>query len=186
MTRKEYEAYFRSLDFEKAQLAGEAWDSWTEEERETATVEDIERDIADTLQSIEEQRNSGVHEVVAEIKATLTTQDIDDIMVSALEGGVTSCWCGDAEVVEEKRVAEWGHEQIARGGVLVLHDIEDPDEKWELNLEKFLKGFKLWIENGGDEYGAVQKSGTVDCGEIDAECADAIVQYALFGELTFG
>lgn len=126
------------------------------------------------------------HEITAEIKATLTTEDIDDIMVSALEGGVTACWCGEAEVVEEKRVSDWGHEQIARGGVLKMHDIEDPDEVWELTLEKFLKGFKLWLESGGDVYGAVQRNGKVDCGEIDAERADEIVQLALFGEVVFG
>lgn len=126
------------------------------------------------------------YEIVAEIKVTLTTQDIDDIMVSVLEGGVTAYWCGKAEVVEEKRVAEWGHEQIARGGALVMHDSEDPDEKWELDLEKFLRGFELWVENGGDEYGAVQKNGRVDCGRIDANCADEIVQYGLFGEIVYG
>lgn len=125
------------------------------------------------------------HEITAEIKATLTTEDIDDIMVAALEGGI-NYWAGEAEVIEEKRVADWGHEQIARGGVLVIHDLEDHDEKWELTLEKFLKGFKLWIENGGDEYGAVQKNGRVDCGQIDAACADEIVQYGLFGEIVFG
>lgn len=124
------------------------------------------------------------HEITAEIKVTLTEENIDDIMVSALEGGITY-WAGKAEVVEEKRVSEWGHEQIARGGALVMCDIEDPSEVWELNLEKFLNGFKLWLENGGDEYGAVQKDGTVDCGQIDAACADEIVQYALFGEVQF-
>lgn len=124
------------------------------------------------------------YNIKAERKVTLTTQDIDDIMVGALEGGI-NYWCSEAEVIEEKRVADWGHEQIARGGVLVIHDIEDPSETWELDLEKFLNGFKLWFENGGDEYGAVQKDGTVDCCQIDAACADEIVQYALFGELVF-
>ena len=122
-------------------------------------------------------------EVKAELHFSLTQQDIDDIMVAALEGGI-NYWAGEAEVVEEKRVADWGHEQIARGGVLVIHDIEDPGETWELTLEKFLNGFKLWVEHGGDEYGAI-KDGKVDCCNIDADCADAIVQYALFGELTF-
>lgn len=128
------------------------------------------------------------YEIAAKIEKVikLTTEDIDDIMVGALEGGILACWCSEAEVIEEKRVADWGHEQIARGGVLVIHDIEDPSETWELDLEKFLNGFKLWFENGGDEYGAVQKDGTVDCCQIDAACADEIVQYALFGELTFG
>lgn len=122
--------------------------------------------------------------VRAEINIELTQQDIDDIMAAALEGGI-NYWAGEAEVIEEKRVADWGHEQIARGGVLVIHDIEDPGETWELTLEKFLNGFKLWVENGGDEYGAIE-DGKVDCCNIDADCADAIVQYALFGELVFG
>ena len=121
--------------------------------------------------------------VKAEINVTLTEQDIDDIMVAALEGGI-NYWCDEAEVIEEKRVADWGHEQIARGGVLVLHDAESEDT-WELNLDKFLNGFKLWIEAGGDQYNAIEK-GEVDCCNIDAGCADEIVQYALFGELVFG
>lgn len=37
----------------------------------------------------------------------VTTEDIDDIMVSALEGGITY-WANRAKVPEEKRVAEWG------------------------------------------------------------------------------
>lgn len=120
-----------------------------------------------------------------EIKYTveLTVEDIDDIMVSALEGGI-NYWAQEAEVLKEKRVADWGHEQIARGGCLILHDIEDYEEKWELNLEKFLTGFKLWLESGGDKYGAVE-DGKVDCCEIDAACADEIIQYALFGEIVF-
>lgn len=121
--------------------------------------------------------------VKAEIHVTLTEQDIDDIMVAALEGGI-NYWCDEAEVIEEKRVADWGHEQIARGGVLVLHDAES-DDTWELNLEKFLNGFKLWVEAGRDQYNAIE-DGKLDCCNIDAGCADEIVQYALFGELVFG
>lgn len=132
------------------------------------------------------------YEVTAQIKVNLTQQDIDDIMCSALEGGVTALWCGEAEVIEEKRVADWGHEQIARGGVLMLHDIEDPNEVWELNLEKFLNGFKLWLERDGgfavcalDDNGQVSDSGIDTC-NIDGPAADSIVQYALFGEVVFG
>lgn len=114
----------------------------------------------------------------------ITEEDIDDIMVSALEGGI-NYWCCEAEVVEEKRVADWGHEQIARGGCLILHDAES-DDKWELTLEKLLKGIKLWYENYRDEYCVVQVDGTLDCGNVDAEIADIIVQYALFDEVVFG
>ena len=123
-------------------------------------------------------------EVKAEINVTLTQEDIDDIMCSALEGGICY-WASEAEVVEEKRCADWGHEQIARGGALILYDAESSD-KWELNLEKFLNGVKLWIQNGDDQYHALQKDGTLDCCEIDGEMADLIIQYALFGEVVFG
>ena len=131
---------------------------------------------------MEKKQTFSVH---TERDVKLTVEDIDDIMVAVLEGGI-NYWCSEAEVVEERRCADWGHEQIARGGALVLHDVEDIDEKWELDLEKFLNGFKLWVEQGLDEYGAVQKDGTVDCCQIDAACADEIVQLALFGEVTFG
>ena len=130
---------------------------------------------------MEKKQTFSVH---TERDVKLTVEDIDDIMVAALEGGI-NYWCSEAEVVEERRCTDWGHEQIARGGALVLHDVEDIDEKWELDLEKFLNGFKLWVEQGLDEYGAVQKDGTVDCCQIDAACADEIVQLALFGEVTF-
>lgn len=124
-----------------------------------------------------------VFTVRAEIAANLTIENIDDIMASALEGGI-NYWCSEAEVVEEKRCADWGHEQIAREGALILHDAES-DDKWELNLEKFLNGFKLWLENGGDQYSAVE-NGEVDCCKIDGGCADEIVQYAIFGEVVYG
>ena len=105
---------------------------------------------------MEKKQTFSVH---TERDVKLTVEDIDDIMVAALEGGI-NYWCSEA--------------------------VEDIDEKWELDLEKFLNGFKLWVEQGLDEYGAVQKDGTVDCCQIDAACADEIVQLALFGEVTFG
>lgn len=121
--------------------------------------------------------------VVATHPILLTTEDIDDIMVCALEGGITY-WCNRADVPEDRRVADWGHEQIARGGVLILHDSEE-EKTYELTLEKFLTGFKLWIEQGLDHYSAVCGK-NVDCCRIDDSCADNIVQLALFGEVLYG
>lgn len=118
-----------------------------------------------------------------EIEAKLTGQDIDDIMVGALEGGI-NYWCREAEVVGDY-LGEYASDQISRGGKLILHDAESND-KWELDLEKFLNGVKLWLQNGDDQYHALQKDGTIDCCEIDGEMADLIVQYALFGEVVFG
>lgn len=128
------------------------------------------------------RRDNGF-EVTATQTIFLEVQDVDDIMVCALEGGI-NYWADAADVVEEKRVADWGHEQIARGGLLMIHDMEE-NKKYELNLEKFLAGFKLWFENSYDTYGAVN-AGVVDCCMIDAGDADQIIQYALFGDLIYG
>ena len=123
------------------------------------------------------------YDLSVEVRVKLTEEDIDDIMVAALEGGV-NYWCDEAEVIEEKRVADWGHEQIARGGCLILHDMESED-KWELNLEKFINGVKLWISEGyAFGCGAIEH-GTIDCCQVDAIQADNIVQLALFGEIVF-
>ena len=124
------------------------------------------------------------YEIKAEIRVELTQEDIDDIMVGALEGGITY-WCSEASPEGGEYLGEYASEQISRGGTLLLYDFEE-EAYHKLDLEKFLNGFKLWVEQGLDEYGAVQKDGTVDCCQIDAACADEIVQLALFGEVTFG
>ena len=52
-------------------------------------------------------------------------------------------------------------------------------------LDKFLKGLRLAIKDG---YGSDWFSNTarLDCGMIDGEAADVIVQMALFGEVMYG
>ena len=116
-------------------------------------------------------------EVELDLKARVATQDIDDIMCTALEGGITS-WCRAAKPVG-KMLGEYGHEQIARGGSLMLYDAESSD-KWELTLNKFLRvesGVSVTIDT---------ESGYIDTSDVDGECADMIIQFALFGDLVFG
>ena len=119
--------------------------------------------------------------VRAEVEVNLTQQDIDDIMVAALEGGICY-WCRKAEVVGEC-LGEYASDQISRGGSLILHDAESSD-KWELTLDKFLKGVGLYIKEGSGVM--VEDFKLVDIGCIDGPDADCIIQYALFGELVFG
>ena len=124
------------------------------------------------------------------IKTTvyLTQQDIDDIMLSAFEGGI-NYWCWRV-VVQGDYLGEYDSEQISRGGKLAVwidEPFEDDKTCYMLDRDKFLAGFKLWLEKGGDSYDAIDYSdGFVDCGQIDATCADEIIQYALFGEVVFG
>lgn len=121
------------------------------------------------------------------VTVRLTQQDVDDIMVSALEGGI--CYWSDCVEVVDRYLSEYASGQISRGGKLKIHVDEPFDEEntewYELDIEKFAQGFRLWLENGGDRYGAVS-NGEVDTCEIDGEMADLIIQYALFGEVVYG
>lgn len=119
-------------------------------------------------------------EVIKKLK--ITQEEIDDIMVCALEGGI-NYWVNKAEVVGEY-LGEFASDQISRGGTLRLYDYEA--EAWyELTLDKFLNGIQKWYEDGYDRYNAVQNDGTLDCCNIDASAADSIVQYAIFGEIIY-
>ncbi len=116
-----------------------------------------------------------------EMNGTITQQDIDNLMCTALEGGI-NYWCREAKVVGEF-LGEYGSEQISRGGSLLLRDAET-DERWELTLEKFLKGIELYIKENGRVM--IEDFKLMDYGELDAGDADCIVQYALFGKLVYG
>ena len=124
--------------------------------------------------------NEKKYTVRPEIEVNLSQQDIDDIMVSALEGGI-NYWCRKAEVVGEY-LGEAASDQISRGGALILHDAESA-QTWELTLEKFLKGVKLYFEQGCH----VQvEDNAIDTCDIDANDADCIVQFSVCGEVMFG
>jgi len=113
-------------------------------------------------------------------KVELDNECIDDIMATALEGGITY-WCDAAEVVGDY-LGEYASEQISRGGTLKLHDSEE-DETYELTLDKFLAGLAKAIGEGGLD---VLHEGKIDPSSIDAEDADVIIQYAIFGEVVYG
>ena len=57
-----------------------------------------------------------------EMDVTITQQDIDNFMCTALEGGI-NYWCREAKVVGEF-LGECGSEQTSRGGSLLLRDAE--------------------------------------------------------------
>ena len=115
-------------------------------------------------------------------KYEVTSQDIDDIMATALDS--ISYWCRKAKIVGEY-LGEYASDQISRGGSLILYDAESND-CWELNLENLLHGIEKAIEdNWFDDYGWYD-NGVLYTTEIDGEVADVIVQLALFDDIVFG
>lgn len=126
---------------------------------------------------------NGTQKIKVTMEIEVTDQDIDDMMVTALEGGITP-WCSEAEVVGEY-LGQYASEQISRGGKLILHDAES-DDKWELDKTKFLNGLTRWIQNSSNMMCAVDDDGRIDAGNIDAGDIDEIIQIAVMGEVVFG
>ena len=113
---------------------------------------------------------------------TITNQDIDDIMCTALEGGI-NYWCNKVKVVGGY-LGEYASEQISRGGVLVVCPIDQAP--CDLTKEKLLKGIQRAIDE--DVYTNYEWYNTngIDTCNIDADVADFIVQLALFGKVIYG
>ena len=128
-----------------------------------------------------------MNEIFVKFTVRVSNEDIDDIVSTALEGGI-NYWCYDAEVVGEY-LGEYASDQISRGGTLKLYDAES-DDVWELDKPKLLEGISKAITNGILlEYEWAKFDNeiiTLDTYQVDAEVADAIIQYALFGKLVFG
>ena len=117
-------------------------------------------------------------------------QDIDDIICTALEGGITY-WCDCAKIMGEY-LGEYASDQISRGGKLKLHDAEE--NKWhELTKENFISGLKQFVlergfikNEGNGHYGnVITDDNRLDMSKIDATDADCIIQYAVFGEVVY-
>lgn len=123
--------------------------------------------------------------VKIDMEIKLSTEDIDDIMCSALEGGI-NYWCDSADVQGEY-LAEYASEQISRGGQLILHDSEE-DKNYILTKENFLRGIKMYAEKyqNNSIFDIVDEEIRIDCGKVDTKVADCIIQYALFGDVIYG
>lgn len=129
--------------------------------------------------------------IEVKIPVIVTDENIDDMMCSALEGGITY-WCSHVTVLNGY-LGEYASEQISHGGELEVVLDESFDQagttSYLLDKEKFLKGLKMYLNDRfRDCFYASSKEGKaeIDTGHIDGEAADMIVQYALFDELVFG
>lgn len=120
--------------------------------------------------------------VVGEYTVTkaLTEKDIENIMVTALEGGI-GYW---ARLIMDDMFADrpkgeplsmWCVKLLLTGIGLTFQDAEDDDERWVLSLEKLVKGIQEYADLHDD----------FDLEDFDADAADAIVQHALFGEVVY-
>ena len=117
----------------------------------------------------------------------VSEQDIDDILCTAFEGGITY-WCDSVRVVGNY-LGKYASDQISRGGKLKFH-VEEPfdneeTEWYEMDQEKFLHGLQEWLNCSRNSSCGLYEN-KIDCSQIDAPMADEIIQYTLFDEIIFG
>jgi hypothetical protein len=127
--------------------------------------------------------NKMEYTISVERKIKVTEQDIDDIITTAFEGGITY-WCCKTEVVGGYK-GKYASEQISRGGTVRLYDSVE-DAVYDLTLENFMEGLTKAIEdNWYDSYGWYDGN-SIDTCNVDANVADVIIQLALFDDVVYG
>lgn len=105
---------------------------------------------------------------------------IDDVLCTAFEGGI-NYWCSNVTVVDgDYKGGEYKSEVISRGGRLKLYD--ESGAIVHLTLEGFIKGVEKYYEWCLKD----NRKTYTDPGMIDAEIADCMVQFAVFGEIIYG
>lgn len=111
----------------------------------------------------------------------VTRQALEDTLCAALEGGCTY-WCAAMNVQTYVNDAEWGHEQIARGGCWRIQTFEEHGE-WktmvgsDLRLKEALTIMATdYPRHFGDMMGDVG----------DAETGDILFQLLCFKEVVYG
>ncbi len=116
----------------------------------------------------------------------ISEEEMGNLLITAFEGGIND-WCGKVEITAypEKTKPDdnfdnlLASEVVPKGGTIALRDIEDPDEVNWLTRDKMLTGISMAMDWG--DFASVED--LMD--NHDAETADVIVQFAVFGEVVF-
>lgn len=105
----------------------------------------------------------------------LEDSDMDDVLVTAFEGGI-NYWCNKVKVInDDYKGGEYASNVVSRGGELEL----DVDESTPVRLNKTKLHTALHLYK--DKFGKPFDIETHDAGD-----ADVLVQLAVFGEVVYG
>jgi len=110
-------------------------------------------------------------------KITIKEEHIDDLMVTALEGGI-NYWCSDVFIIDNPNKCSFASEVVAYGGEIKLITFEGVEFK--LNRDLVVQGIKKAMEHF--EYDSFNNL----MNEHDAITADVIIQFTLFDKIVFG
>ena len=120
--------------------------------------------------------------MILNLSIEYSDEDISDILTTAFEGGI-NYWCRKAiafEVPDEnKELVHYASDSLKYGGKVMLFDAESSDS-WLLTNDNIKAGLEKYFSET-----AFNSEISFDPANIDANDADNIIQYAIFGELVF-
>lgn len=135
--------------------------------------------------------------VAATISVRVDYQALEDIVVTALEGGIGWWACLDNtgpewdNEPEDMATSEYAALLIANGKKLEFSDAtgdwgEDDEPKcpWGVDADTITQGIMRYLESDGGTN--ILTDGKLDCMKIDAAVASDIFQFGIFGECVFG
>jgi hypothetical protein len=135
--------------------------------------------INDVLKHPKLSLKAGDYVVQMVIDTELTLEEISNIMVTAFEGGI-NYWCGEVIIIDPPPFPfDFASDVIGLGGRLKLVDLEDEDQFWILDMPKLRNGIGKFCE-------IYEKPVTWIIDNMDADIADAVIQYGLFNEIVYG
>lgn len=125
-----------------------------------------------------------VSELQIPLPLLITDEDIDDILVSAFEGGI-NYWCNNVKIVGEP-FGDCASEHVSKGGTVLIHDFEE-DKDYELTKAAVIKGISQYLmrPTSGDVLEVIDHELRIDTCYIDADIADAMLQIALFDDIIY-
>lgn len=112
-----------------------------------------------------------------------TDEDLMNILITALEGGIGYWACLDNtkeewnDQPEDMPTAEYAWKILCNAGTLHFIDEEEEDEEYTMDMADFYKGIGKAIKN---------KDWDGDMDMLDANVADCIMQYAMIGSVVYG
>lgn len=132
--------------------------------------------------------------LIVSVPVELDDEFIEDVVCTMLEGG-SNYWVDtiDIDHPEGQRprytpVSTWAADALNKGGNITIYPIEEEDGIVTINRENLVSGVKQLIDEHPDRVAVTydHKANHIDFGSMDADDADAILQYAVFGDLIFG
>lgn len=134
--------------------------------------------------------------VVAAISVRVNYELLENVVVTALEGGIGWWACLDDTTPEwdpdlcDVTKSEYAARLIANGGRIQFFDEtgdwgeeDEPKCPWEVDANTIARGIKLYLES---ECGTnILTDGELDPAKIDADAASDIFQFGIFGECVF-